>query len=74
VAIARALIRRPSVLLCDEPTGNLDRQNANLVADLLLSLHESTAMVLLLVTHSDAVASRFARRYTITNGRVVGAA
>jgi len=74
VAIARALIRRPAVLLCDEPTGNLDQQNASLVADLLLSLHESTAMVLLLVTHSDTVASRFARRYTITHGRVVGAA
>ncbi len=74
VAIARALIRRPAVLLCDEPTGNLDQGNATLVTDLLLSLHASTAMVLLLVTHSDAVASRFARRYTIANGRMVGAA
>ncbi len=74
VAIARALIRRPSVLLCDEPTGNLDQGNATLVTELLLSLHASTSMVLLLVTHSDAVARRFTRRYTIANGRMVGAA
>ncbi|MGE3579519.1 MAG: ABC transporter ATP-binding protein [Vicinamibacterales bacterium] len=74
VAIARALIRRPAVLLCDEPTGNLDQRNASLVADLLLSLHASTGTVLLLVTHSDAVASRFTRRYTIAGGRVVGTA
>ena len=70
-AIARALIRRPAVLLCDEPTGNLDAQNAAMVTDLLLTLHTSTATVLLLVTHSEAVAARFSRRYTIANGRVV---
>lgn len=72
-AIARALIRRPTVLLCDEPTGNLDEHNADMVADLLVSLHSSTSVALLLVTHSSPVAGRFARRYTITNGRLVTA-
>jgi lipoprotein-releasing system ATP-binding protein len=74
VAIARALVRRPAVLLCDEPTGNLDQTNAHVVTDLLLSLHAAASTVMLLVTHSDAVARRFARRYTIANGRVVAAA
>ena len=73
VAIARALIRLPNVLLCDEPTGNLDQRNADMVADLLVSLHRSRAMALVLVTHSESIASRFARRYTIVDGRLVGA-
>lgn len=73
VAIARALIRLPTVLLCDEPTGNLDQRNADMVADLLVSLHRSRAMALVLVTHSESIASRFARRYTIVDGRLVGA-
>ncbi len=73
VAIARALIRLPHVLLCDEPTGNLDQTNADMVADLLVSLHQSRAMALVLVTHSESIASRFARRYTIDYGRLVGA-
>ncbi|MEQ1898835.1 MAG: ABC transporter ATP-binding protein [Vicinamibacterales bacterium] len=73
VAIARALIRLPNVLLCDEPTGNLDQRNADMVADLLVSLHRSRAMALVLVTHSESIASRFARRYTITDGRLAGA-
>ena len=73
VAIARALIRLPTVLLCDEPTGNLDQRNADMVADLLVSLHRSRAMALVLVTHSESIASRFARRFTIAYGRLVGA-
>jgi lipoprotein-releasing system ATP-binding protein len=72
VAIARALIRKPTVLLCDEPTGNLDQHNANLVADLLVSLHQSSGVVLVLVTHSEAIAARFKRRFTITDGRLEG--
>ncbi len=72
-ALARALIRRPMVLLCDEPTGNLDPHNAELVADLLVELQQSSAVALVVVTHSEAVAQRFARRYTLVNGRLAGA-
>jgi lipoprotein-releasing system ATP-binding protein len=68
VAIARALIRQPQVLLCDEPTGNLDADSAERVADLLLALHRQQQTVLLVVTHSDALARRFDRIYRIERG------
>ena len=67
VAIARALIRRPSLLLCDEPTGNLDRRSADTVADLLVALHRDQKTMLIVVTHSDAFASRFDRRYALAD-------
>jgi lipoprotein-releasing system ATP-binding protein len=70
VAIARALIRSPQLLLCDEPTGNLDADAADTVADLLLELHRDWQTILLVVTHSDALARRFERRWTITRGRL----
>jgi lipoprotein-releasing system ATP-binding protein len=58
VAIARALIRRPPLLLCDEPTGNLDRASADTVASLLFELHRSQPAILMIVTHSPQLASR----------------
>jgi lipoprotein-releasing system ATP-binding protein len=70
VAIARALIRSPQVLLCDEPTGNLDADSAERVADVLLELHRDRQTILLVVTHSDALARRFDRRWTIVRGRL----
>lgn len=70
-AIARALIRRPKLLLCDEPTGNLDADTAELVATLLLDLHRQQGTLLLVVTHSAALASRFERRWRIERGRLV---
>ena len=70
VAIARALIRRPHLLLCDEPTGNLDADAAERVADLLLALHQQQQTVLLVVTHSETLARRFARRWRITRGEL----
>jgi lipoprotein-releasing system ATP-binding protein len=70
VAIARALIRQPQVVLCDEPTGNLDADSADRVAGLLLSLHQQQHTVLLVVTHSDALAGRFERRWRIERGRL----
>jgi len=70
VAIARALIRSPSVLLCDEPTGNLDRTSADAVTDLLVALHREQQTVLVVVTHSPAVASRFDRRYELRDARL----
>jgi lipoprotein-releasing system ATP-binding protein len=70
VAIARALIRSPQLLLCDEPTGNLDADSADTVADLLLELHRDRQTILLVVTHSEALAQRFDRRWTITRGHL----
>ncbi|MBI1897385.1 MAG: ABC transporter ATP-binding protein [Acidobacteria bacterium] len=66
VAIARALIRDPLLLLCDEPTGNLDRASAAKVVDLLLDLHRRRNTILLVVTHSLEVAGHFSRRYELT--------
>jgi lipoprotein-releasing system ATP-binding protein len=73
VAIARALIRDPALLLCDEPTGNLDRASAESVADLILSLHRAKQTMLVAVTHSPALAARFARRFEMTDRRLVAA-
>ena len=70
VAIARALIRQPQVLLCDEPTGNLDADSAARVAELLLTLHAEQKTVLLVVTHSEALAERFDKRWKIERGRL----
>jgi lipoprotein-releasing system ATP-binding protein len=69
-ALARALIRNPLVLLCDEPTGNLDRAAANTVADLLLQLHAARGTILIVVTHSAALAEKFPVRYGMAEGRL----
>jgi len=68
VAIARALILRPSLLLCDEPTGNLDRSSAASVATLLAELHHEQQTMLVVVTHNPSLASHFGRRYEIDAG------
>jgi lipoprotein-releasing system ATP-binding protein len=67
-ALARALIRNPRLLLCDEPTGNLDRAAADVVASLLLDLHAARQTVLIVVTHSAALAERFPTRYEMSSG------
>ncbi len=69
-AVARALIRSPSVLLCDEPTGNLDRTSADAVAQLLLDLHADRKTILVVVTHSASLADRFPVRYEMDGGRL----
>lgn len=73
VAIARALVQQPSLLLCDEPTGNLDRSSADAVADLLVDLQQRRKVMLVVVTHSAQLASRFGRRYELTDRRLVTA-
>ena len=73
VAIARALVNRPSLLLCDEPTGNLDSATTGEIADLLAALHDGGA-TLLVITHNPIVAGRAARRIAIRDGRLVDGA
>ena len=63
VSLARALITRPQLLLCDEPTGNLDHQSAEVVASLLVDLHKQQETILIVVTHSAELAARVPIRY-----------
>lgn len=65
VALARALITRPRLLLCDEPTGNLDHKAADVVASLLLELHQQQETILVVVTHSAELGARFPVRYEL---------
>jgi putative ABC transport system ATP-binding protein len=69
VAIARALVNHPSLLLCDEPTGNLDTATTRELTDLLVSLHEG-GTTLVIITHNPAVAGRAERRVTIRDGQL----
>ncbi len=70
-AIARALIQKPSLVLCDEPTGNLDRESAANVAELLLRLHQEQGSVLVVVTHSAELAARFPIRLELRDRKLV---
>jgi lipoprotein-releasing system ATP-binding protein len=70
VAIARALVRAPRMLLCDEPTGNLDRASADQIAALLLDLHHRQHGVLIVVTHSGQLAARFPIRFELQDRRL----
>ena len=67
VALARALIMKPQLLLCDEPTGNLDQKSAGVVADLLLDIHRQAETILIVVTHSNELAARFPQRFELRN-------
>ena len=67
VAVARALVRQPRLLLCDEPTGNLDRASAEQVASLLLDLHREQQGILIVVTHSAQLADRFPIRFELVD-------
>jgi lipoprotein-releasing system ATP-binding protein len=70
-AVARALINRPALLLCDEPTGSLDGTRAEEVADLLFELHKHENNILIGVTHSLTLANRFERRFELQEGSCV---
>jgi lipoprotein-releasing system ATP-binding protein len=71
VAVARALINRPKLLLADEPTGNLDRKTAAHIGELIAGLQNTHALVRVIVTHSEALAERFARRFELEDGTLV---
>ena len=68
VAIARAMITEPSCLLADEPTGNLDEQNAKEVLDLIIELNSNQNTALLIVTHDLSIANRMSRQLDLTDG------
>ncbi len=70
VALARALIMKPQLLLCDEPTGNLDHKAAGVVASMLLELHRQQETILVVVTHNAELAARFPLRYELTDNRL----
>jgi len=71
VAIARSLANGPSVLLADEPTGNLDSDNAHHILDLIIRLHREQNMTLVMVTHDPTIANRATRTIRMMDGRIV---
>jgi len=68
VAIARALVGEPSVILADEPTGNLDSSTAREIMDLLLELNRVRQVTLIIVTHDPQIAQRLGRQIRVQNG------
>ncbi|MFZ9689096.1 MAG: ABC transporter ATP-binding protein [Phycisphaerales bacterium] len=72
VAIARALVTQPTLLLADEPTGDLDRTNADAVMDLFGRLHRERGQTIVMVTHDDAIARRAERTVRLEKGRLAG--
>ncbi len=70
VAIVRALINRPTLLLCDEPTGNLDRVTARSVADVILEMAKAENATLIVVTHSAELAARLPKRMELEEGKL----
>lgn len=71
VAVARALMNEPSILLADEPTGSLDQANAKSIGQLLLELQKQDEMTLVCVTHNDELASLFDRQVRLEKGKLV---
>lgn len=70
VAIARSIVNRPSLILADEPTGNLDSVNSSAVMDLLFDLHRAEGTTLVIVTHDSSHAVRCRRKIEIKDGKV----
>jgi lipoprotein-releasing system ATP-binding protein len=70
VAVARALVTRPACVLADEPTGNLDRGNADRIFELIAELNAKLGSALVMVTHDRELASRMQRTLTLSDGRL----
>ncbi len=71
VAIARAFIMEPRVLLCDEPTGNLDRQTGRHVEDLLIEFNEKRGVTLVVVTHNMELAAKMLKQVRLVDGKAI---
>ena len=71
VAIARALINNPSIVLADEPTGNLDEENSKKINDLFIKLNKENAQTIILVTHSQNLANIANKKYILKNRELV---
>ena len=71
VAIARAFANRPSILLADEPTGNLDSKNGRHIFDLMRGMHDRNKVTLVLVTHDASLGAEAERRIVLQDGRVI---
>lgn len=71
INIIRALSLSPELLLCDEPTGNLDSKNSQIVVDILNKLMEEQKTTMLLVTHDAKIATQFERKITIEDGQII---
>ena len=70
VAVARALVTNPACVLADEPTGNLDRENAQRTFDLILDLNRRHGAAFVMVTHDPELAARMGRRLSMTDGKI----
>ena len=70
VAIARALVTRPSVVLADEPTGNLDSANAHAIHELFINLRDTLGQTFIMITHNDTLALMTDRTFTMRDGRI----
>jgi lipoprotein-releasing system ATP-binding protein len=71
VAIARALVTKPSIILADEPTGNLDKKNTTNIIDILIQLCKENKSTLIMVTHDNDLLSKFDKTYTIESGKIL---
>jgi ABC-type lipoprotein export system ATPase subunit len=71
VAIARALVNRPQLLLCDEPTGNLDSENGKNILQVLLELNQSQKITIVMVTHDQELAQSSSRAIHLKDGRIL---
>lgn len=72
VAIARAMVNQPELLLCDEPTGNLDQDTARQVTDVLFEMQAAEQTLIVIVTHSQELAARCGTHFQLVNGQLVG--
>ena len=72
VAVIRALINQPDLILADEPTGSLDSESADIIGDLLLRLSREQNVALVLVTHSKALAKKLGKAYELIGGKLNG--
>jgi putative ABC transport system ATP-binding protein len=71
VAIARALANNPSILLADEPTGNLDSTNSARIMEILTGIQKTRGMTLIVITHEEEIANSAPRHIRIHDGRIV---